>query len=277
MVLILRGELKKEWADKDVFAHVQQLDGEVIRDKEGRQTLKFDCAGKNYYRKLHTGIGWGEIAKNFSQLKMPVLGAANEWLAINKVGNLGLDTLNAVAYGQRGRNPARQLSFLVTEELSETLSLAVYTEQWPQKPPSLKEKRALISKVATITRTIHQAGINHRDLYICHFLLDQSVSAQQNKLQPRLFLVDLHRAQIRKKIPHRWLVKDLASIYFSSLDIGLTQHDVLRFLSVYFDAPLRDTLSKRQKLLATITRRAIKLYRRDFDRMPQLPWHYTSR
>lgn len=271
MKLIVRGALQKEWADKDVFTHIQQLDGEVIRDKEGRQTLKFSCAGKNYYRKLHTGIGWGEIAKNFSQLKMPVFGAANEWLAINRVTALGLDTLNAVAYGKRGRNPARQLSFLITEELSDTLSLAVYAEKWPQQPPSLGEKRALIGKVATIARTIHGAGINHRDLYICHFLLDQSSAALAAKVQPRLYLVDLHRAQIRSKVPSRWLVKDLASIYFSALDIGLTKGDVFWFLRIYFDEPLADILSKRARLLARVARRAVKLYRRDFKRTPKLP------
>ena len=271
MELILRGTLQEEWADKDVFALVQALEGEVIRDKEGRQTLKFTCSGKNYYRELHTGIGWREVLKNASQLKMPVFGAANEWLAINRVKELGLDTLNALAYGKRGINPARQLSFLVTEELSDTLSLAVYAESWPEKPCSLREKRALIEKVALIARTIHQAGINHRDLYICHFLLDQSSAASSDKLNPRLFLVDLHRAQIRHKVPGRWLVKDLASIYFSSLDIGLTKRDVLWFLKVYFDEPLEYTLRERKALLTRVTRRAIKLYRRDFSRMPQLP------
>lgn len=271
MELILLGALQQEWADKDVFAHVQQLEGDVIRDKEGRQTLKFSCADKNYYRKLHTGIGWREIAKNFSQIKMPVFGAANEWQAINRVKELGLDTLNAVGYGSRGGNPARQLSFLITEELTETLSLAVYAEQWPHQPVSLREKRALIAKVAEIAREIHRAGINHRDLYICHFLLDQSDEAEQNKLQPRLFLVDLHRAQIRNKVPGRWLVKDLASIYFSSLDIGLTRRDVLWFLEIYFEEPLHETLRKRSKLLARVTRRAIKLYKRDFGRLPRLP------
>ncbi|RLA40212.1 MAG: lipopolysaccharide core heptose(I) kinase RfaP, partial [Gammaproteobacteria bacterium] len=73
--LILRGELQELWRDKDVFALLQAVDGEVVRDKEGRQTLKFKLAGKTYYRKLHTGIGWREIIKNFLQLKMPVTGA----------------------------------------------------------------------------------------------------------------------------------------------------------------------------------------------------------
>ena len=271
MELILRGALQQEWSGKDVFTMMQQLDGEIYRDKEGRQTMRFRCAGDYYFRKLHSGIGWLEIFKNFSQAKMPVLGAINEWQAINRVEALGLDTLNAVAYGKRGWNPATQLSFLVTEELTDTISLEDYASQWSDNPPSPQEKRALIAKVAHIARTVHQAGINHRDFYICHFLLDQTDGAERDKLRPKLFLVDLHRAQIRGKVPGRWLVKDIASIYFSCLDIGLTRRDVLRFMQIYFDAPLRETLQTRQKLLARVTRRAVKVYEREFGRTPTLP------
>ena len=270
--LILRGELQALWRDKDVFALLQALDGEVVRDKEGRQTMKFELDGKTYYRKMHTGIGWREIFKNFLQLKMPVTGAANEWLAINRVHELGLDSLNALAYGCKGHNPAKKLSFLVTEELSNTLSLAQYAEQWPNKPPAPSERRALIRRVATIARTIHDDGINHRDLYICHFLLDLSSRDNNAKNDPRLFLVDLHRAQMRTAVPRRWLVKDIASIYFSSLDIGLTKKDVYLFLKVYFDMPLHEVFSRQEEFLGSVTKRAVQLYRRDFKRLPVLPF-----
>ena len=243
MELVLREPFDRIWAGQDAFDVVPGLEGRVIRDKEGRQTLKFELGGKTYYRKLHTGVGWREILKNFSQAKLPVIGARNEWLAINRLSALGLDTLTPVAYGKKGLNPARQKSFLITEELRDTLSLAVHTETWPLQPPAPAQRRALIVKVARIARSLHQAGINHRDLYICHFLLDQSKAAGLDPLNPRLFLVDLHRAQIRQRVPRRWRVKDLASIYFSSLDIGLTRRDVLRFLRVYFDQPLRLTLN----------------------------------
>lgn len=270
--LVLRGELQDLWQDKDVFAELQNLSGDVIRDKEGRQTLKFQLAGKTYYRKLHTGIGWWEIIKNLLQGKMPVTGAANEWYAINRVKELGLDSLNALAYGSKGRNPARKLSFLVTEELSNTVSLAQYAEQWPLSPPDYRERRALIRKVARIARTLHDAGINHRDLYICHFLLDLSSALVAPEDGPRLFLVDLHRAQMRQSVPYRWLVKDIASIYFSSMDIGLTKKDVCLFLQVYFQMPLREVLSTKSVLLSSVSRRAVKLYRRDFKKLPELPF-----
>ncbi len=269
MKLVLRGELAHLWRGRDVFAEVRALAGEVIRDREGRQTLRFQLAGNTYYRKLHRGIGWREILKNFLQLKWPVTGARNEWQAINRLPQLGVDTLTAVAFGERGCNPARRESFLITAELGDTLSLARHAATWPAQPPSRRVRHALIDQVAAIARRLHQHGINHRDLYLCHFLPD--VPAPATPERPRLFLVDLHRAQMRRHLPRRWRVKDLASIYFSALDIGLTRRDVLRFLKAYFRQPLRPLLREHQVLLNQVSARARQLYRRDFGREPGLP------
>jgi len=264
MMLQLSGELKKWWAGKDVFTEVQQLSGQVVRDKEGRQTKRVEIDGKVYYRKLHTGVGWWEILKNLLQGRLPIIGASNEWLAINRLHRLGVDTLTPVAYGSRGVNPATRLSFLMSEELTDTISLARFSESWPENPPPFALKKALIEKVAEITRTIHRDGINHRDLYICHFLLD--VSRGEESLRPdniRLFLVDLHRAQMRSQVPLRWLVKDLGSIDYSSLKIGLTSRDRLRFLRVYFQRPLREILASERSLLRRVEGRTAKLYQRE--------------
>jgi heptose I phosphotransferase len=149
--------------------------------------------------------------------------------------------------------------------------LAQYAEQWPDKPPAFSHKKAIIEKVAEIASTMHSNGINHRDLYICHFLLDiSSGEAYTDKDDIRLFVVDLHRAQIRQQIPRRWWVKDVGSIYFSALDIGLTKGDVYRFLRAYYQMPLREIFKQHHKFLHDVERRAVKLYRRDFKRSPVL-------
>lgn len=268
MTVILRGPFAEAWSEAEAFERVRELDGTVIRNKEGRRTLRFEFAGRRYYLKHHTGIGWAEILKNWSQLKAPVTGAANEWRAINQLRDLGLDTLNPLAYGLRGGNPARRESFLITEELTGTISLAKYAEGWPLHPPEYKQKKQLVEAVARIARTLHNHGINHRDLYICHFLFNPAAS--QERGEPVLHVVDLHRAQCREKVPVRWQVKDLASLYFSSLDIGLRQRDVLRFLRGYFRKPLRRIIEEEAGLLRRVQARARQLYIRDFGREPQL-------
>jgi heptose I phosphotransferase len=79
----------------------------------------------------------------------------------------------------------------------------------------------------------------------------------------RLSLIDLHRAQVRRaRTPRRWRDKDLAALYFSALDIGLTSRDGLRFLAAYFALPLRLVLRQEAALLAHLASEARRLQTR---------------
>ncbi|EKM94841.1 lipopolysaccharide core heptose(I) kinase RfaP [Stutzerimonas degradans] len=260
MQLILAEPFKSLWRGKDVFAEVERLEGQVYRELEGRRTLRTEVDGRGYFVKIHRGIGWGEIVKNLLTAKAPVLGAGQEWRAIQRLHEAGVPTMTAVAYGERGANPASQHSFIITEELAPTVSLEDFSVSWREQPPAPTLKRALIAEVANMAGTMHRAGVNHRDFYICHFLLhtDKPVTASNF----RLSLIDLHRAQTRAQTPRRWRDKDLAGLYFSALEIGLTRGDRLRFLRDYFRRPLREILRDERGLLAWLQHKAEKLQSR---------------
>ena len=232
----------------DAFA----VQGQIYRDPPGarRRTLRFELDGQGYFLKLHWGVGWKEIFKNLASGRLPVLGAANEWRALQRLAALGVETMRLEAYGQEGLDPARRRSFVVTRELTQCISLETYCADWKERPPPPAEKWRLIERVARMTRTLHQNGLNHRDLYLCHFLLRQPWSGGAADLH--LYLIDLHRMQQHRRLPRRWRVKDLGSLWFSALEIGLTRRDLLRFARVYFDAPLRETLAHQKKLLAAV-------------------------
>ena len=257
MRLMLLEPFKSLWHGEDPFVEVERLEGQVYRELEGRRTLRTEVEGQGYFVKIHRGIGWGEIAKNLLTAKAPVLGAGQEWRAIQRLHEVGVPTMTAVAYGERGANPASQHSFIITEELAPTVSLEDFTANWLEQPPAPSLKRALIAEVARMAGTMHRAGVNHRDFYICHFLLhtDKPVTASDF----RLSLIDLHRAQVRSRTPRRWRDKDLAGLYFSALEIGLTRGDKLRFLRDYFQRPLREILHSEATLLVWLQRRAEKL------------------
>ena len=248
------------WTDKDPFVAVEELTGEIFRELEARRTLRTEIAGRSYFVKIHRGVGWMEIFKNLLSLRLPVLGANNEWQAIQRLEQFGVDTMRCVAFGQRGTNPATQHSFIITEELAPTISLEDYCRDWLINPPPMRFKHALIRRIAEMARCMHGGGINHRDFYICHFLLhlDPPPTTENFKLS----LIDLHRAQIRDKTPLRWRNKDLASLYFSALNIGLTHRDLLRFLQWYFPKPLRDILRDETVLLRWLTHEADRLQER---------------
>ena len=256
-VLVVDEPFRSRWAGRDPFDAVEALRGEVFRELEGRRTLRVDVDGRGYFVKIHRGVGWREIVKNLASARLPVLGARNEWRAIAHLTRLGIATMKAVAYGERGANPATRHSFIVTEELAPTVSLEDFCRDWPRRPPAFALKQALIVRVADVARGMHASGMNHRDFYICHFLLHLDPAPTPTAL--RLSLIDLHRAQIRARTPRRWRDKDLASLYFSALDIGLTARDKLRFLRRYFDRPLRDVLRDEAALLARLETRASQL------------------
>lgn len=265
--VILRDELVDEWKDQHVFSLMENMQGKVAREMRDRQTLRFEINGQGYYRKLHRGVGWQEIIKNYLQLRMPVLGASNEWNALNKLRALNIPSLIPLAYGMRGKNPARRQSFIVTRELTAVIQLDHFFEQYSV---GVKAKHSILASVACIARELHCAGINHRDFYLCHFMLKTQFIADQN-LEPELYLVDLHRAQLRPQVPERWLVKDLGGLLFSSFNLQFTKRDYLRFVRVYFAQELRAVLAEQKFLLEKITARARITYRRDFGHEPLLP------
>jgi heptose I phosphotransferase len=264
MKLVLSEPFESLWAGLDPFVAVEQLRGQVYRELEARRTLRTEVAGRGYFVKIHRGVGWGEILKNWLTAKAPVLGAGQEWAAIRRLTEAGVPTMTGVAFGERG-GAATQYSFIITEELAPTISLEDFCRDWPSQPPAPRLKRALIAEVARMTGRMHRAGVNHRDCYICHFLLHTDSEVTADAL--RLSLIDLHRAQVRARTPLRWRNKDLAGLYFSALDIGLTRRDKLRFLKVYFAelygaSSLRQTLRDEADVLAWLERKAERLLAR---------------
>jgi lipopolysaccharide core heptose(I) kinase len=267
--LTLREDIATAWFGRDAFEVAQAQQGQIFRDKEGRRTLRFELGEHAYFLKLHQGVGWPEIFKNLLQLRLPVIGASNEYRAILALEKLSIDTLSIAGYGQRGNNPATQLSFLITDELTGVETLEDFCGRWPQQPPTFALKTALILRLADISRRLHAAGINHRDYYLCHFLLDTRTPVRGDNLADhRLYLMDLHRAQIRQRVPKRWLVKDLGALYFSALHIGLTRRDVLRFMRAYRQQPLREILNTEKSFWLAVLARAEQIYRRDYGSAP---------
>lgn len=272
-MIVLPDAWLERWHEKDAFDRVFQLKGEVFREHVGRKTIRFSIDGKYYFAKLHFGIGWREFVKNLFQLRFPVTSAENEWNAIRKLDRIGIHTMHLVGYGKRGWNPARLQSFVITEELENTVSLEDFCRDWPASRPDGMVKKKLIAEVARIARSIHLHGMNHRDFYLCHFLLE--LSGKKRPVDPEnivLYLIDLHRVQIRRSTPMRWRVKDIAGLYFSSMDAGLSKRDFLRFVRLYEGKALKEAFRENPAFWGRVSKRGVALYRKIFHKAPTLPW-----
>ena len=256
MIFFLSPQLEAALAPRRSFDEVMALEGPPIRAKEGRRTFRLELGGRGYFFKIHNGIGWREIAKELASLRKPTLSALAEKRAIEAVTRLGIPTMTVAGYGERGSNPATLQSFIATEEIADAPTLEELTAEWPRTPPSFGRKQQLLRTVADIARRLHEHGVNHRDFYLNHFRLQGE----------RLFLMDLHRAQLRASIPRRWRVKDIGALYFSAADIGLTRRDLFRFMRLYSAKPLRATLRDDAWFWRAVTRRAERFYRREWKR-----------
>jgi hypothetical protein len=206
------------------------MEGKAYRDVGIRKTIQVTIDNKSYFIKQHFGVGWREIFKNLLSFKLPILSAITEVKAIQKLMDVGIATTPLVAYGVKGRNPASLQSFIITEDLGNIISLEDLCADWKTKPPSERFKRKLMMAVAKIAKTLHKNAINHRDFYLCHLCLDCDL-LEKNEI--KLYLIDLHRVLIHKNVSASGNIKDMAALYFSSMDAGLTARDYLRFKRYY--------------------------------------------
>ena len=271
----LQPGLSEEFAQLESFDGVLNADGQLFRDLPQRQTLRIESRGRSLFIKRHLGVGWREIFKNYLQLRLPVISAENEFLAIKKLQALGVETMTCVGYGKRGSNPASQQSFIITDDLVGSVSLEDYCADWGREgfdKPRLLIKRALIAKIAGIASQLHDHGVNHRDFYICHFHVWPDQLSGDMTVAPAVALIDLHRVQIRRQLPRRWRLKDIAGLYFSAMDTGLTQRDYLRFIRRYRGRDLSSVLTREGRFWRRVDRQARKLYFKAHRRYPPPIW-----
>ena len=74
-----------------------------------------------------------------------------------------------------------------------------------------------------------------------------------------LTLIDLHRALVKRKLERRWIIKDVGSLYFSAMDIGLTSRDLFRFVRLYSGMSLKKALTRERDFWEQVLERARKL------------------
>ncbi|MBA3661426.1 MAG: lipopolysaccharide core heptose(I) kinase RfaP [Gammaproteobacteria bacterium] len=259
MIFYLKSELAPYFnSAKPLFDQLMACEGELFRDQDGRRTKRIVLGQHTYFIKQHFGVGYKEIFKNILQGRLPILSAKNEWLALQKLQDLQISAPLVVGYGSRGFNPARLESFVLMKAIPDAISLEDLAKHWQERAPLFSAKRLLIKRIASIAAQMHNNGMNHRDFYLCHFLLPQR--HDDLKTAP-LFLIDLHRAGLRQQCTRRWIIKDLAGLYFSSKDLKLTLRDFFYFIKHYRHTNLRAVLRKEKDFWEEVQQRGDKLYR----------------
>jgi hypothetical protein len=132
----------------------------------------------------------------------------------------GIPTVDLVAWG----NLDDGRSFVILDDLREHEAADKLIES------GLPFER-LLEPTARLAARLHGAGLHHRDLYLCHFFAKVTGDAVD------LRLIDVARV---RKLPRffgaRWLIKDLAQFWYSTLSLPVTDSERSRWLDVYAHA-----------------------------------------
>ncbi len=278
-MIYIRDDLKALFANEQSVSDFAAIEGEVFKKMPGRHTLRFERDQRGFFIKYHSGVGWAEIFKNLLSFRLPVVSARNEWQAIKALERLGVTTMTLAAYGTEGHNPARLRSFVITESIEGSEHLV----QWLPRLQDIVDtaqrfrlKRAIIKKVAEIARRIHTNGINHRDFYLYHLrLADAEAVPLVDPDNLTVYLMDLHRVQIRAVAPSRWVVKDIAGLLYSTLyqvpEFTLSRTDALYFMRHYQAKPWRDSLRDDSRFWHQVIARTVKMARKTHGNGTDMP------
>lgn len=135
---------------------------------------------------------------------------------VNELTDNRVPVMELVAFGEKLSRDGRSESFVLTKELEGHIELQQFLRKRFAALPRKTRRRDrqlddVIRQTAEITRRLHGAGYNHRDLYCCHFFIREP---SHGTFEIRL--IDLQRVQRRRWARRRWVVKDLAQLAWSA-------------------------------------------------------------
>jgi len=216
---------------------------DCLRERDGRSNFVVGAAPRRYFLKVHS---------REKGSRKPSQGA-REWENNLRLMRYGLPVGAVAAWGEN-----RERSFFASRDrggvpLDDLLGgrNPLLGGRNPRPRESGKEGRDLARSVGRLVRAFHGAGFFHRDLYLCHILLEEG----------RLVFIDLQRLEDGYLFKGRGQVKDLAALLYSSSDLPITETDRLRFLAAYLGGGRLRPSARR--LIAAVRRKAARIARHD--------------
>ncbi len=196
---------------------------------EWRQRLRFrldvDGTPRTFYLKRFTD----PPASARREVRRSGSGAAStagvEWAWINRLAADGIPVVEPIAFGEQLAGSRERRSAIVTAEVPGQ-SLETWADQWLNDGDAPVQR--LSEPVARLIARLHEQRYFHRDLYLCHVFHDAEAD-----LESSLRLIDLQRVKRPTCLRQRWIIKDLASLNFSTPPGLVSRSDRLRWLKQY--------------------------------------------
>lgn len=213
-----------------IFERIMALKGEYYRDTPSRKTCQVMIGGQSYFLKQHYPVGWLPVIRRLFAFKKPNFSAMAEVSAIRALSVHGIATTPLVAFGERGYNPAKMQSFLITEDLGDIIALQDFCEHWQDAPPDPRFKAMLIKALASLATKLHAAGLSHGDLSLRHIVLQK---ADFNAGHLNLTLIDLESVKFKQPPGGQSMRQDITALVASASRCGFSEMDWQLFRTHY--------------------------------------------
>lgn len=195
---------------------------------ESRQTYRLTTrTGRTLYLKFYRSV---EPEPRFARIFARGFDspASREWHVLKRLIELDVPTMQPAACIEEIEHGRITRAALLTVGLEAPRSLQ---RLLADEMPSPRRRRAMATRLGDILRTMHEGGVNHRDFYLVHIRVGPNDD---------LYVTDLNRADIRKRVTRRWRVKDVAALLHSAPVALVTATDKARVARAYLGGSLRE-------------------------------------
>jgi heptose I phosphotransferase len=241
-------------SDLDSAEKLWNLDGEAVKKilkQRGtdRVFLKTPDGGLvETYIKRYSRIPAKEIIKQAFSGKFHTFDAVHEWNALRAFHRAELNTMVPVAVAAPGGGRSCNLTLGIDGYVKAEQLFKDFT------PADGPRKKALIGKIAELAGKMHAAGFAHQDFYLVHMFVKENED-------DNIYLIDLQRLIMQKKLHRRWRVKDLAQLFFAARPY-VSETDIRRFWLIYCSCAGEQFLRDRA-LIKAVSAKAARITARD--------------
>ena len=218
------GDLPSTFFD-DPISSIQEMGGKVIKESKWRKAALLRLPnGRRGFLKRDKTKGWMEGLKYlFLSSK-----AQKEFLIASQLKKRGLNIPKPLAWMERIRKGLVRESYYLSEAIGTGVSFI-------EEDVKSKEPHSIIELAKTVKK-FQDSGLFHQDLHGGNFLWEGD----------SLFLTDLHRAQVVKRLSLNQRLWNLSHL-FHSLRSTWGEEEQLQFLDQYFEGRFDD--SQRRQIL----------------------------
>jgi hypothetical protein len=126
----------------------------------------------------------------------------------------------------------------------------------------------LMLPLADLVARLHNHGLHHRDLYLCHFFVNPDQPAD-------IRLIDAARVRPLPRWPlrRRWVVKDLAQLWYSLCQLQIPEQKVRALFQHYADKTGRYHAGR---LVGSVIRKSARIARHDVNLRRRQPGRNIS-